>query len=182
MTHETINRIVFFIIGCGFGGVLGYIAAYLRIIKEEVHDVLDLERKRDEQGILQHRVAFNVAFVLLMVFVFYAAFSSFQNGRNLEQNVEDDFVRVCKAGEEIRGVQRKTVDAVYTLAIGAVQNSDVNLDKLTAAEKARANLYIGRANAFREESYDAIKPTEPCLEHVTDDHVEPPTPPFPFIK
>jgi hypothetical protein len=143
--------------------------------------VLELERKRDESGILQHRVAFNVSFALLMIFVFYAAYSSFQNSRDLKQNAADDFARVCVAAEDIRQVQRSTVDAVYTLAISIVRNDKDRPPKLTDQQKAEVNLFIDRANAFREDAYANIQPTEECEPYVHDKNVDPPTPPYPNI-
>lgn len=177
--EETIERVIFFLVGSGFGWILHIFVSTIRETKDEVHEVLEIERHRDEAGLLQHRWAFNISFSLLMVFVFYAAYSSYQNGRNLVQNQQEDFVRVCVAAEDIRNVQRKTVDAVYTLATSFVQKDERDL---TEEEKARVNLFIDRSNRFREDAYNAIEPTEECEPYVDDIDVEPPTPPIPNLN
>ena len=116
----------------------------------------------------------------MMVFVFYAAFATFQNGRNLEQAQKDNFASLCKSGEASRTVQRKTVDAIYQLAVGAIQRDPDH--PFTKEEIVQVNAYIDRTNAFRSKLYRQIKPSKVCLEYVDDDHVKPPTPPQPHLK
>lgn len=175
------ETVVGFIVGSGLGFILGYIVAVIRETKEEVDEVLSIERKHDEQGILEHRIAFNIAFSIMMIFVLYAAYSSFQNNRHLEQNQKDGFALVCQSGQDIRDVQRKTVDAVYALAISVVGRTKTDPPR-TPEQVEATNIFISRANEFRDSTYDQIKPTEECMEYVTDDNVDPPTPPQPLLK
>lgn len=179
--EATIERIIFFFVGSGFGWILHIIVSTIRDTRKEVHEVLEIERRHDDSGILQHRVAFNVCFTFMMIFVFYAAYASFQNGRDLKENAEEDFVRVCVAAEDIRDVQRSTVDAVYALATSIV-NRPADAPKRTPEEIGRANLFILRANEFRTQSYANIQPTKECEPYVTDIGVEPPTPDQPLLK
>lgn len=180
MLNQTINQIICFIVGMGVGYLLHIIVTILRETKEEVDEILVREKERDDSGILQYRLAFNVVFGTMIVFVFYAAYASFQNGRDLQENQQQDFVRVCVAAENIRDVQRSTVDEVYNLATGVVNTGeDV---KRTPAQVIATNLFIDRANNFRESSYRDIRPTKECEPYVHDINVKPRTPPFPHVK
>jgi predicted histidine transporter YuiF (NhaC family) len=182
---ETIERIIFFIIGCGFGGILGYIAAYLRFIRAEVHEVHEElhHHDKDEAGILQSRVATNISFIVMMIFVLYAVFASFQNDKRDEENQEVNFKNVCVAAEDIRTAQRDTVEAVYVLLIAVLENDeDVKPGQLTDAQLREVNKYIDNANAFRKDAYSKIQPSEACLPYVEDDNVKPNGPPYPQLK
>lgn len=179
--EETIDRIIFFCLGGGFGWILHVIVSTIRETKEEVTEVLKIERKRGEAGILQHRVAFNVAFSLMIVFVFYAAFNSYQVGNDLQDEQQEDFVSLCRSAEEIRDVQRNIVDAVYALAIGVVQR-EANDPPRTKDELTLANQFIAHTNEFRRQAYADIRPTDACIDYVNDDDVEPPTPDQPFLE
>lgn len=180
MNAATLEQVISFLIGCAFGYVLHIIVSVVRGTKEEVDELLDRERKRDEAGLLEHRVAFNVIFATMIIFVFYSAYASFQNGRHLERAQEDNFAALCRSGEESRTVQRKTVDAIYQLAISAIQKDPE--PPYTPAQIIQINSYIDRTNAFRARLYQQIRPTKECMEYVTDDNVDPPTPPQPHIK
>lgn len=180
MTEATLEQVICFIIGCAFGYVLHIIVSILQGTKEEVDELLDLERKRDETGLLEHRIAFNIIFSTMIIFVFYAAYASFQNAQHLERAQKDNFASLCRAGEDSRTVQRKTVDAIYALAIGAIQKNPE--PPYTAAQIIQINSYIDRTNAFRSRLYEQIKPRPDCLPFVSDDDVKPPTPPQPHYK
>lgn len=177
MSEATIERLIFFMIGCVFGYILHIIVATLSDTKEEVDELLDLERKRNESGILQHRLVFNIVFSLMIVFVFYAATASFYNNRNLNEAQERNLVSICKAGEQNREVQRKLIDAIYELAISAIQPDPKK--PFTQKQIVKINSYIDRTNKFRESTYDEIRPTRACRPYVSDLHVDPPTPPQP---
>lgn len=182
------ERLGWVLLGAAIGFVLGYITAGIRDTRKEVHEiknevdeVLDLERHKGEWGILQNRIAFRVAFMLSMFLVFWSAFASYQNSVQLEKNAQDDFVNRCQSGTDSRFVQRSLVDAIYNLATGALQR-DPNAPPLTSAEISQSNAYIDRVNDFRVKMYNTIKPSEDCRPYVSDDNVRPPTGPFPHIR
>jgi len=178
---QTISQIICFVVGMGVGWILHVAVMLLRETKEEVDEVLKIERKRDESGILQNRVAFNVVFSLMMVFVFYAAIATFHNSQQLSENQKQDFIRVCVAAEQIRDVQRSTVDEVYNLATSVIRSDDANAPPRSQAEIDGTNAFIDRANEFRAKSYRDIRPTTSCAPYVHDNNVLPPTPPFPHV-
>ena len=182
---EIVDRFIFFIIGCGFGGILGYIAAYLRFIRAEVHEVHEEMHhyEKGDDGILQSRVATNVSFIVMMAFVLYAVFASIQNDRRDETNQQVSFVNVCLAGEELRVAQRDTVEAVYTLLISFLESDeDVKPNQLTEAQLREVNSYIDNANRFREDAFTKIQPSVACRPYVTDEDVKPSGPPYPNLK
>lgn len=171
---EIVDRLIFFSVGCAIGYVLHIIVTILTETKWDVDELLKLERKRNERGFLQHRVAFNIVFSLMMVFVFYSAFATYRNSERLTESQKESVASICRSGEAGRNVQRRTVDAIYYLAIGAIQED--RKKPWTKDEIVQVNRYIDRTNLFRETMYRQIHPTRACLEYVTDDHVKPPTP------
>lgn len=96
------------------------------------------------------------------------------------RNAKDDERERCEAGTDTRMVQRATVEAVYNLAVGSIQRGPA-VNKLSKAEVQQYNEYIQRVNAFRENTYKLIRPSDLCAPYVKDDKVVPPTPPTPPI-
>lgn len=84
----------------------------------------------------------------------------------------------CVAAVDTRDVLRATVEAIYNLATGVVQQ-DSDSAPLTAEQTTQYNAYIERLNLFREDMYAKIKPSKPCEKYVDDTDVKPATPPVP---
>jgi heme exporter protein D len=180
---ELSERILWLAMGMALGFVLGYIVRSLREIKQKVSEVNKTvnSRTRDERGFM--RVPF-IADALMLVVLAVVAYSAFQTQmiiNDQDDQAQRELVERCESGVDSRNVQRDMVEAIYELAIGVVSR-DEDAPPRTPMQVAVTNAFIDRANAFREDAYDQIKPSEQCLPYVDDDDVEPRTPPAPHVK
>lgn len=82
---DLIERVIFLAIGGGIGFILGYIVALLRETKEEVHEVLDMEKHRnDERGAVSLNT---VAVVLVVLLTAVAAFATAKVNSRLDETL-----------------------------------------------------------------------------------------------
>jgi hypothetical protein len=179
------ERLTFFLLGCGVGLVFGYIVARLREIKDK-EDTIEakvdhLVRKKDEEGAIRFLSVTGLGLLLVVLLTAYAAFVSGHTANEVEDKVQSDKVALCQSGTESRNVQRGLVEAIYNLATGSLERPK-GAKPLTKIEVEQYNAYIDRVNKFRSDMYAQIKPSKACAPYVEDDHVEPPTPPFPHIS
>jgi hypothetical protein len=190
--HGSLEVAMYLGLGGAVGFVLGYIVRSLREIKEGVDEVKSHDQKHEIAEEVTKRVKGEGGFVripyvqdVLMIFVItlvvYAAWSTQGVNNDLQQNYHDDKVARCEAGQLNRDVQRKTVDAVYNLAISVVSQPGKNDPPITKSELAKTNAYIDRVNEFRQNMYDQIKPSPECEPYVDDKNVDPPTTPQPHL-
>ena len=168
------DRLVFFILGCVFGTGFGYLLSFMRCIKGEVDEILELEHKKDEEGIFERRLAAQIAYTFAMLLVLYAAFVSYDTSNKLEEEVAAKTAAVCRGGVDTRFVQRELVDQIVTLATTAIQPPENR--PWTDAELTQINAYIDRVNDFQVNMYHNITPTDACKPYVEDDAVPPPPP------
>lgn len=183
---DLLERAIFLLIGGGVGFILGYIVARLREIKEEVDEVLDIEkgkasRARGEEGFMRVPLVADIMYLTVLALVLYGVYLSIQASNDIKANAKEDQISRCEAGVDNRNVQRELVEAVYNLATGAAQRRPEE-PALSGPEAERYNDYIREVNAFRENMYDKIVPSEECAPFVEDDNVDPPTKAFPTIE
>lgn len=187
---EVLERAIYLAIGLGIGFILGYIVARLREIKEEVDEVLDIEKQkngepprrvRDDAGFMRVPLVADFMYLLVLGLVLYGVILSIEASQDIKENAKEDQISRCEAGVDNRNVQRELVEAVFNLATGAVQRPE-DLPPLNEEDRLRYNAYVIRANDFREDMYEKIKPSEECAKYVEDDNVEPPSPAFPTIE
>lgn len=82
---DLVERVIFLAIGGGIGFILGYIVALLRETKEEVHEVLDMEKHRhDERGAVSLNT---VAVVLVVLLTALAAFATAKVNSRLNETL-----------------------------------------------------------------------------------------------
>lgn len=182
---DLLERVVYFGLGGAVGFVLGLIVARLRVIKEEVDEVLEIERQNNglghnERGMIRLPAWPNVAVALVVLLTAYAAFVSQKTSNDFKADNEEEFISRCQAGVDNRNVQRELVEAVYNLATGAAKR-DENSPPLTPELIRQYNAYISRVNEFRSGMYDKIQPSKDCAPYVDDNNVKPPSDPFPTI-
>lgn len=186
-----IEQTVVFFVGCVIGFVMGVIYSHLKLIEKKL-DVVDehiieyeskVDHLHDEKGawVMPKWLSFsNLALGFVVLLVAWAAFASQRATNTVESDIESDRRELCVSGQDNRHVQRIMVEQIFQLATSSlVRNKDS--PPLTAYEFQRYNAYIDRVNKFRESMYRQIKPTDICVDYVTDDDVRPPSPPFPPI-
>lgn len=131
---DLIERAIFFTIGGGLGFILGYIVARLREIKEEVDQVLDIEkskpRVRDERGFTRFPFVADIMLLSVIVLVVYAAFAS-QRASN----------EVVAAQESIETVTECNQEFLAQLLIA------VNERTTFTADQARANIELQKSQS-----------------------------------
>lgn len=179
---DLLERAIFFAVGLGAGFVLGLITASIRRIQEEVHVVKDIvehgqpepDENKGEEGFLRRTTFNQVALGILVILTAYAAFTSANTSRQVEQNL-------CRGGVESRSVQREMVEAIYNLATGAFPRPKLR-DEVSAEEILQYNAYVTRVNEFRINLYNRIGPSAVCEKYVDDAGVKPPSDPFPLIE
>lgn len=190
---EYTDRFLWLSLGGGIGFVLGYIVRSLREIKEEVDEIVEIERRirhddqippkdssdRSSQG-SSWELASRIALFIVVAVTVWAAFVSQKASNDVAENYRKELIARCEAGKDVRVVQRQTVDAIYTLATGALYR-DTEAPPMTDIEIRQTNDYIAKVNEFRESMYRKIKPSPSCKGFVNDDNVKPPTPPYPPI-
>lgn len=175
------DRMEWLFLGCLIGFVVGYIVRSLREIKATVDEVDDIvKQNKDEHGALSWKTASNLSLFLVVALTVWAAFVSQKASNDVEESYQRDTIARCESSQDVRVVQRATVDAIYTLATGSIQR-DANSPPLTDKEVVLYNAYIDRVNKFREDMYKKIKPSELCAPYVNDNAVKPPTPPYPHV-
>lgn len=108
---DLLERAIFLAIGGGIGFILGFIVANLRDIKEEVDEVLDIEKRtrglptrhiRDERGFMRHPVIADAMLLLVLVLTVWAAFGS-QKASNDVQATQDDIQTVTTCNQKFLG-------------------------------------------------------------------------------
>ena len=182
MTMDLADRLLMLLIGGCIGYILARIVDYLKDIKEEVDEVLEIERYRNERGITRLRtVVMDLILGGVILMVAYSAYTVNQTNDRVMEDAENDKRSLCSAGAEARDIDRRLVEAVYGLATDAIDRPN-DAPPLTPAELERVNSYIDKVNAFRENMYEQIKPSEFCEEYVVDDNVTPPPPRYPYLK
>lgn len=131
---ELFERAIFFAIGGGVGFILGYIVARLREIKEEVDEVLDIEKKnarmRDERGVMRLPDFGDVMLLVVLLVTVWAAFSS-QKASNEVQNTQDNLTSVTNCNREF------LADILVA----------VNERTTFTADQARANIDLQRSQS-----------------------------------
>lgn len=178
---DLLERIFFLVVGGCLGYILARIVDQLRELRERVDQVEKHDRQRNEDGFMRRPFVADLAYLFALSLILIGLYLQYLQSESLAENYEQDRIARCQAGVENRNVQRQTVDAVYSLASGVIERNE-NDPPLTQEETMRVNAYIERVNAFRDNMYDKIKPSEECAPYVNDDNVRPPTPPLPPIK
>lgn len=181
------DRLIWLTIGCILGFFAGYLTKSLRDIKEELNEVDQILRedhgmgKKEQGGFLTAQTANYIMLGIVVLITAWAAVSSQKASNDVEASYTADKIARCKAGVEVRVVERQTVDAIFTLATGSLQRSP-KAAPLTNVQRREFNAYIDRVNDFRDNMYSKIGPSKECAPYVNDDKVAPPTPPFPHLK
>lgn len=131
---DVLERAIFLAIGGGIGFILGYIVARLREIKEEVDEVLDIEkhnaRTRDERGFMRFPVVADVMLLAVIILTVWAAFAS-QRASNTVEEQQDDISRITTCNQAFLG----------DLLIA------VNERTTFTADQARANIDLQRSQS-----------------------------------
>lgn len=133
--HETIWHIL---LGVSIGYILGRFHSYLREIKEELDEVDDIvkgQRAQDEKGIVQHRIALNVALAVVVLLSLWASISSQIQSDDLQDTNSD-----------LKTAQADLKDAQSAIKRIGVCNQ-VSLTQLVQALNERVGYTQGRADA-----------------------------------
>lgn len=132
--HDTIWHIL---LGVAIGYVIGRFHSYLRDIKEGVDEVDDIVKNkiRDEQGLIQHRVALNIALAVVVLLSLWASVSSQIQSDNLKSTNKD----LAIAQADLKSAQ------TAISRIGACNK--VTLTQLVQALNERVGYAQGRADA-----------------------------------
>lgn len=176
------ERFFWFAVGC----VIGYIIRLLQGIKKNGDETAEaLRRDRGEDGFMRYPLVADLLYFIVLLVVLAGAWRANEAAKDAKQAIENvadnakqDEISRCQAGVDNRIVQRDTVDAIYDLATGFIQNDG---PRRSPEEVVLTNAYIDRVNAYRDDAYAKIKPSEACKPFVEDDEVTPPTPPFPHV-
>lgn len=183
---DLFERSLYLAVGGSIGFVLGYIVGALRDIKRELDEVDTIvttgvipESRQERNKGWHPSITHIYAFAVLCLAVF-ATFASQKASHDLAENNQQDTVDLCRSGQDTRKVQRATVEAVYTLATGALKRPPGS-PPLTSEEVKQYNAYIKRVNTFRTEMYELIKPSDLCAPYVEDDDIKPPGGPYPRL-
>lgn len=188
---DVIEQSIVFFVGCVLGFVMGIIYSHLRIIEKKLdvvdHHIEEYEAKvdhmHDEHGhwqIPRWLTFSNLALAIVVLLVAYAAFAAQSASTKVENKVASDRADLCVSGQDNRHVQRVMVEQIFQLATGSLaRNKDS--PPLTEFEFQQFNAYIDRVNNFRESMYKQIVPSELCAPYVSDNNVDPPSPPYPRL-
>lgn len=126
------ERVFCFILGASVGFILGYIVARLREIKEELDEVVDIERKhdRDESGLFKTS-ALNLAVIFVVLITAWAAFSSQRatnNSRDTQTRVVETQMQVVRLTLCNQEFLAKTILALNARTKYTISQTNANLD------------------------------------------------------
>lgn len=131
---DLLERVILFGIGCAFGYLLTRIVDYLREIKEEVDEVLELEknnsRPRDEAGIMRFPVVADIMLLLVVIVTVWAAVAS-QKASNTVEDQQDDIAQITTCNQEFLGAVLIAVNERTTFT----------------ADQARANINLQQSQS-----------------------------------
>lgn len=123
---DVLERVICFAIGSGLGFLAGYIVASLREIKEEVDEMLDIEKgstpdrpvtKRDERGFIRYPVLADAMLLVVLVLTVYAAFVSQAASNDVRATQESqDQVTECNKVFLTRTIDALNERTTYTQA------------------------------------------------------------------
>lgn len=178
---DLLDRLITLAIGGFIGYVLARIVDYLRCIKEEVDEIYEIETRRGERGVSRLKpIILDSILIGVVILVAYAAWSSNRANHAVENEAEEDRQAICDSLAEARETDRDLVDAVYQLALGAIDRPK-GAPPLTAEQLDQVNSYIDRVNDFRRVQYAKIQPSEVCKPLVDPEPKLPPTPDKPNL-
>jgi heme/copper-type cytochrome/quinol oxidase subunit 2 len=173
------DKIIIFIVGVLVGAVIGYL---VRMLSEMRQEIKALPHATDaEDGEMNIKYINSLLLLLIVAITAFAAIQAQNASNDLKESNEQNFISLCKSGEDNRNVQREIVEAIYGLATGAAAR-DPKAPPLTPSEVIQYNAYIQRTNKFRSDLYTKIQPSDACRPFVDDEDQEPPTDPFPTIS
>lgn len=147
---DLLERSILLLIGCVLGYILARIVDYLREIKEEVDEVLDIERhKQDERGTAKITT---VVLVFVVALTAFAAFSS-QKATNDGQSAQNRVAAISVCNKEFLG---KTIVALNerTTYTQELATANIELQKSQAAFYA---LLLGDPPPSEQASRDAAE-------------------------
>lgn len=185
------DRFLWMSIGAILGLIVGYFVRDFREMKREVHELHEntggaseastpstaAEAPQKPRRLLSGQsIAIGIV-VLLCAYSTFIAQAAYSSDKNKQHDI---LVSQCLAGTDSRNAQRQIIDAIYQLAIGAIER-DKDAPPLTKTELKAYNKYIDRVNAFRSSTYALLKPSRVCRPYVEDVSVKPSTPDQPHL-
>lgn len=125
------DRLGWLVLGMAIGFVFGYIVRSLREIKEELDEVdakiSESKRKRGEDGFMRYPYVADIAYLLVVAVVAWAAFAS-QKASNDVKNTQDQLATVTHCNQVYLGAFLEAVDERTSAGQKAVQ-SNVDLQR-----------------------------------------------------
>lgn len=155
------DRLITFVFGMFFGGVIGYIVCYLRTIKEELDEVYEIEKgshgaekrpPRDEAGITRYPVVFNATLAIVFGLTLWASISTQKVNNDLkDQQAQIQQITKCNAV-----FQEKTIEALNERTTYAQKQADSNV-KLQKAQSVMLGILLHRPPFTQKKRERAIQ-------------------------
>jgi hypothetical protein len=169
------ERLLFFLVGCGVGVILGYVVGRLHVVEKRVHEVEDiLNEERDDRGSARIPSFSSLMLVIVLTITAIGAFMAQRSANQVEHTVtcltefNVDQLRALSARDAaIQNATQEEIylwtvyDELYEIAkkdpsqIGAIQERlrvrIINYrDELLEAQRARTKFDYGNPNILKD--------------------------------